>query len=322
MANKVIGDYTAAITIDGSTHYLLIQPGNASTAYNKINRNVFLGVTGQPVDISTVQTLSNKVIGNTNTVTVADNLFTIQDNSDNTKQAQFQLSGITTATTRTYTLPNASVTLVGDTSTQTLTNKTLTAPTINNGSITGTTITNDAIVGQTVSNNGTVYGLTITGGKITSAGAANGFCVQEVSTLSSAANTGTTVFPADDTIPQNTEGDQYMTLAITPLSATNVLVIEANIMVSSSVANYLSAGLFQDSTANALNACMQYQSFATGPVMLRIVHTMTAGTTSSTTFKIRAGGTSAGTTTFNGQAATRFFGTTPKSSIVIREYRA
>lgn len=129
MANqKVIGDYTAAIGIDGSTNYLLIQPGSSSTAYNKINRNVFLGVTGQPVDISSTQNLTNKTLDNTNTVTLKDTLFTIQDDGDVTKQARFQLSGITTGTTRTYTLPNASVTLADTSSAQTFSNKTLTAP--------------------------------------------------------------------------------------------------------------------------------------------------------------------------------------------------
>lgn len=166
MSNKVIGDYSAAVSIDGSTHYLLVQPGDASTAYNKITRNVFLGVTGQPVDISTVQTLSNKVIGNTNTVTVKGTLFTIQDDGDTTKQARFQLSGITTATTRTYTLPNASSTLADISTAQTLTNKTLTAPVITNGSITGTTITTDAIIGQSASTSGTVYGLPIASSKV------------------------------------------------------------------------------------------------------------------------------------------------------------
>jgi len=39
-------------------------------------------------------------------LTVADSAFTLQDNADPTKQARFELSGITTATTRTYTLPN------------------------------------------------------------------------------------------------------------------------------------------------------------------------------------------------------------------------
>jgi hypothetical protein len=44
-------------------------------------------------------------------VTVLDTGFTLQDEADPTKQAQFQLSGITTATTRSYTLPNSNATL-------------------------------------------------------------------------------------------------------------------------------------------------------------------------------------------------------------------
>lgn len=166
MSDLVIGSYTAAGSIDGSAHYLLIQPGTSSTAYNKINRNVFLGVTGQPVDISTSQTLSNKVVGNTNTVTLQDALFTLQDDGDATKQAKFQLSGITTGNIRTYTLPDASSTLADIATAQTFTNKTLTAPVINNGSITGTTITTDAIVGQTLSTSGTIYGLSVASSKI------------------------------------------------------------------------------------------------------------------------------------------------------------
>jgi hypothetical protein len=44
--------------------------------------------------------------------TFSDSDFTLQDNSDATKQAKFELSGITTGTTRTYTLPNESGTVI------------------------------------------------------------------------------------------------------------------------------------------------------------------------------------------------------------------
>ncbi len=50
--------------------------------------------------------------------------------------------------------------------------------------------------------------------------------VQVVNTETGAVATGTTVMPADNTIPQNTEGDEYMTLAITPTNTNNKLLIE------------------------------------------------------------------------------------------------
>jgi len=49
----------------------------------------------------------------TNTVTVEDVSFGIRDQSDNTKVANFECSGISSGTTRTYTLPNASTSLAG-----------------------------------------------------------------------------------------------------------------------------------------------------------------------------------------------------------------
>lgn len=66
---------------------------------------------------ATTDTLTNK--------TLTDATTSFQDDSDNTKKMQFQLSGITTATTRTLTVPNASTTIVGTDVAQTLTNKSL-----------------------------------------------------------------------------------------------------------------------------------------------------------------------------------------------------
>ena len=65
--------------------------------------------------------------------TIDDDNFTLQDNGDTTKKAQFQCSGISTSTTRTFTFPDANDTLVGTATTDTLTNKTLTTPVINTG---------------------------------------------------------------------------------------------------------------------------------------------------------------------------------------------
>lgn len=157
---------------------------------------------------------------------------------------------------------------------------------------------------------------------ITYAKVATGFAVQQASTNFSAVATGTTLLPYDDTIPQNTEGVEFMTQAITPKSTTNILVIEATLMLASSVANNISVALFQDSTANALAAQHQTTSVGDGAACIKLTHRMAAGTTSSTTFKIRAGGSLAGTTTFNGSGGNRKFGGITVSNITITEYKA
>lgn len=148
-----------------------------------------------------------------------------------------------------------------------------------------------------------------------------GTCVQVAQNVTTAAATGTTIIPFDDTIPQNTEGDQYMTQAITPRSATNLLVIDSLVVCShTATASTQTAAIFQDSAANALAVGSLYIGTASAMMNIRVTHTMTAGTTSSTTFKVRVGSSNAGTTTFNGAIGNRYFGATSKSSIIIREY--
>ena len=70
-------------------------------------------------------TLQNKTLDNTNIINARDDRFTLQCDTDTTKQLRLQLSGITTATTRIMTVPNADFTAVGTDTTQTLTNKTI-----------------------------------------------------------------------------------------------------------------------------------------------------------------------------------------------------
>lgn len=156
---------------------------------------------------------------------------------------------------------------------------------------------------------------------VTYAKVAAGFVVQVVGTNSTAVATGTTTIPLDDSIPQNTEGDEYLTQAITPKSATNILVIEATLMLANSASLHEIVALFQDSTANAL-AAIDHAVSTDNPQSIKLTYQMVAGTTSSTTFKIRAGGSSAGTTTFNGRVGARLFGAITKSHIKVTEYKA
>lgn len=147
--------------------------------------------------------------------------------------------------------------------------------------------------------------------------------VQRVNTQTGAVATGTTVLPTDNSIPQNSEGDEYMTLAVTPKDENNVLYIDIVVMLSSSQAGgAVSAALFQDSTAGALAATTHGYDIAGRFVTLNLTHKMAAGTTSETTFKVRAGANGAGTTTFNGTSGGRIFGGVMASSITITEIAA
>lgn len=76
-------------------------------------------------NISSAQTFSNKTLDNTTVETIKANNLTIQDPSDVTKQVQLNVSAVSTGTTRTVSIPDASLIIVGTATTQTLTNKTL-----------------------------------------------------------------------------------------------------------------------------------------------------------------------------------------------------
>ena len=151
-----------------------------------------------------------------------------------------------------------------------------------------------------------------------------GHVLQVVNFQTSAVATGTTLIPNDDTIPQNTEGTEFMTLAITPKSATSKLKIDVATYICGSDTIRLTTALFQDSTANALAAVMSTPGFANigGSGPSGFTHYMTAGTTSATTFKVRIGGNSSVTVTLNGQGGTRRFGGVASSSITITEVAA
>jgi hypothetical protein len=137
--------------------------------------------------------------------------------------------------------------------------------------------------------------------------------------MSSGVNSGSTTIPLDDTIPQITEGHEYMSLAITPKSTTNNLLIDVNIYCSASAGVDIIGALFQDATSNALAAMAVFQGTGTGRVNIHITHFMAAGTTSGTTFRVRIGASSPATITFNGSSTARQLGAVNKSSITITE---
>jgi hypothetical protein len=149
-----------------------------------------------------------------------------------------------------------------------------------------------------------------------------GKVVQVVNVQTGAVATGNTTIPFDDTIPQQTEGTQFMSLTITPTSATNILIIEAVAYLAPAGNVNMQSALFQDSTSNAIASSMQYPSALTDSVQIDTIrHYMVAGTTSATTFYYRAGPSATATVTFNGRGGTRRLGGTLASSITITELK-
>ncbi len=191
------------------------------------------------------------------------------------------------------------------------------------GSVTGGDLTMNTarLLGRTTAGSGAIEEitvastLTLSGGSLTSA-VSSTVALQTVSVFSGTVATGTTTIPFDNTIPQSNEGDQYLTLSITPKSATSrlVILVTAEAYNSQSSASNMIFALFQDSNANAI-ACGITNNFGS----VSFVHIMTSGTTSSTTFNLRIGCSAAGTTTFNGKSGNQQMGGSMVSGISIRE---
>ena len=130
-----------------------------------------------------------------------------------------------------------------------------------------------------------------------------------------------TVIPADDTIPQNTEGAELFTLNITPSNAASILYFDINLTIWSTLGNSLgTAALFQDSQASAISASgiWNHQQLGFFPLTIAFRHRMIAGTTATTTFKVRVG-SNIGSTYVNGSSVSRFLGGAMAATMIITE---
>jgi hypothetical protein len=143
--------------------------------------------------------------------------------------------------------------------------------------------------------------------------------VQHVYAESIATPNTSAVATAGDVVPQQTDGMQVLTVTITPKNSTNKLQINAICQVAASTAVTGWLALFQDSTAAAL-ASIYFSTFGAGyalPIVFNFE--MTAGTTSATTFKIRAAPTQAATLSVNTNMSVRLGGGSQRTTLTVTE---
>lgn len=135
---------------------------------------------------------------------------------------------------------------------------------------------------------------------------------------SGAVATGTTALPIDDTIAQNSEGDQFLTVTTDTLAnSANRLRVQVLLQMSTSSDGDGAVALFTDSVANARCVVYHRQTAENIPMFLQFEYA--PGATTAVAFKVRAGSQSGSTTTINGTGGSRKYGGTMISSIVVEE---
>ena len=153
--------------------------------------------------------------------------------------------------------------------------------------------------------------------------AGGGKVLQVVKSLVTTKASTSSSIPQDNTIPQNTEGTEFTTLAITPQASDSTLFID--FLVHGSLSNNntnLTVCLFKDSAAYALQVSNNFCGTNTEMFPLMLKFAETSGTTSSVTYKIRFGLNGGGTVYLNSDQSTDVYSTAQSSVFIITEVSA
>lgn len=133
--------------------------------------------------------------------------------------------------------------------------------------------------------------------------------------------TGTTAIVNDDSIPQITEGDQFLALDYLPMDSNNILHVEAVIKTRIGANTGGQIALYKDGASNAIAAAQNEGSSGGTDSDLRIDYLTTAGTTDLISYTVRAGDDSGDTFSMNGANGSRLLGGVQMSYIKVTEYR-
>ena len=150
-----------------------------------------------------------------------------------------------------------------------------------------------------------------------------GEVIQDLYVLDAAVATGTVTTPSDNTPPTITEGDQYMSLAVISHSLANALDIHvfAHAANTSAAGTQLTCALHNGGDALAAAYMGNVDVVSEQVPAANLYFRRRSSSVASTTYTVRIGSDTAGTTSFNGEAGTVSLTVEP-STIRIKEIMA
>ena len=130
------------------------------------------------------------------------------------------------------------------------------------------------------------------------------------------------VLPSDDTIPQNTEGTELLSVAITPKSTSSKLYCVWEGMFGHGTSNQnIAVAMFRNGVANAIAATAETSTSGSPLQKLSDSVEISPSTTSEVTISVRYGTGGSGTVYVNGGSGSRTFGGVAKVTLKVFEIK-
>lgn len=141
--------------------------------------------------------------------------------------------------------------------------------------------------------------------------------IQHSVTTLTTGGTSTVIIPADDTIPQITEGDEFTSVTFTPKLSTSTVVFRIDTTMQSASSILLTLALFVDGAADAVAVTGSGSGNSSQTTVLSF--SFSPGSTDEITFMVRFGSSTA--TAANIGTNSTFYGAACTSTIEIKEIR-
>jgi hypothetical protein len=130
---------------------------------------------------------------------------------------------------------------------------------------------------------------------------------------------GAVITPADDTIPQSTEGSSFMGITFTPSSRQNIIRIRGIAQLACATTDSMVMALHTTANSSAVSASKVGVLSANEMRPYALDYQAVIGSTISQTFTLRVGATTTANVMLNGQAGARILGGVANSFIEAEE---